>query len=43
MPTISQKVDFEVYCENCGDGLCNATKVTDDHAITVKLCRIRDW
>ena len=37
MPSLS--VDFSVYCENCGHGLCSVTKVNRDD-VYVEPCPV---
>lgn len=41
--TTSVEVDFEVFCANCGEGLCNLSETRDSYnrkmpQVTVGLC-----
>lgn len=32
MPTITTDIDFEVFCDECGTGLCSSTRIKGNNA-----------
>lgn len=40
MPEIIGYVDFEVWCDTCGAGLCDRTDVRDGTNIHVEVCPV---
>lgn len=38
MPYLDAQIDFEVYCDECGEGLCKETRVEKGTKIYVNPC-----
>jgi hypothetical protein len=40
MPAFEVEIDFEVYCDTCGEGLCNKSTATETRTRNARSVRV---